>query len=195
MKSRYLVFIALLFSVITTSIYATNYYPTQLNQQDRYRLNYCDLNAAYSVGFSQAQQGIPLAPRFGESCSGNYDAVKLAYSRGYRAGQVAGMGYQRQCLKTTFGEVCGYSCKRGTFDKIKCARFPGQSCLIDKFGNVKCGYSCMKDNFGSVHCGKFYSSNCVKNSFGRVKCGENCRLDISGVKCDARPVYDEYFPY
>lgn len=149
---------------------------------------FCNIDAAYAAGIHDVRMRVPSRPHYAQQCHVNLsfkDALSRAYQSGYAAGRSNDVEHRRECVRTQFGEVCGYGCKRNTYGDVKCATYAGQNCQLSPYSQkIICGYDCRKSNTGMVKCGKNYSENCVKNKFGQVTCGRNCRMTIAGVKCD-----------
>lgn len=149
----------------------------------------CNVDAAYAQGMDDARNQASIQTQYGNNCYYvNRAAINQAYRDGYAAGAQMPLA-KRQCLKTDFGEACGYDCKRGNYGEVRCAKYPTQQCLVDQFGKVHCGYSCVKSQQGKVKCARSYLDNCVINNYGQIRCGRNCRITVAGIRCDGNVSY------
>ena len=165
--------------------------------QQSYVEQKCNTDAAYAAGVNAAKNGRNMRANYAADCPTNQAEINASYRQGYQYAFSANNNNSGininingnnsrsngwMCTQGIGGEVCGYGCIT-SFGVTRCARFPGQQCLADNFGNIACGYHCMK-SLNSVKCAQSWGDNCVKSNFGDVKCGINCRFDFGQIKCD-----------
>lgn len=106
--------------------------------------------------------------------------------------RIYGVPSKYRCIRTSpYDVVCGYDCKR-SYNRVKCATFPGQTCIVGASGHIACGYDCKRGS-REVRCAWRYGDTCVVTLSGGVTCGLNCRVVNGNVKCDEAPTfYPEY---
>ena len=144
----------------------------------------CQPDKAYIVGVRDGSKNWRFQKSYGlRECHKNKEEVNQAYLKGYAAGKAGTQLAQEQCLKINFGKVCGYDCKQGKGNQVKCATYPTQNCLVDRDGQVHCGYGCTEMK-GYVKCGTSFSDKCIAARDG-IHCGKNCRqTQEGGIHCD-----------
>jgi hypothetical protein len=151
----------------------------------------CTTDSAYADGVLDARNKVNARPDYAQACDANqlyHNQLNAAYRSGYQNG-AANIGVsQESCMIDASGsKVCGYDCKKDRYEAVKCAQFPTQNCVIDRYTQeVMCGYNCINAKNGAAYCAHFYQDNCIQDAYGIVKCGYNCRLSGGSIQCDQR---------
>lgn len=176
----------LVFLLVINLIFALNCYAA---------ISSCSLDEAYADGILDAKNKVNAQVDYSQNCDAQqnfHNQLNTAYRTGYSNGSANIQISNKSCINTTQSEVCGYDCQKNNFGEAKCAAYPTQNCLVDKFsGKVICGYDCVKSGNGTVYCAQNYDNNCAKDAYGMVKCGLNCRIENDNVKCDQRLLQNE----
>jgi hypothetical protein len=131
--------------------------------------NTCSKSNAYTVGVNDGRTNSEMRLDFASICPDNQDVYNEAYIKGYKFGlsqysnktnvninnsSNGSNGHNNRgwgCIDSFSaknGQVCGYGCMKGKFNKVYCGKTKQENCVKDSFGDVKCGVHCHVSSSG-----------------------------------------------